>query len=455
MAKFRSSSKPLRTFKPAPRAIPPGKFTMTIESLAEDGRGVARIKGKTVFVAGALAGEKVAATYQQSHKKFDEAVVVKVLEPSSDRVEPVCQYYSRCGGCNLQHLSHQAQRHHKQKTLQYKFAELSSDTAFGQSLLGGELAYRHRVRFAIKADRGHFHLGFRQADSHQLVDITECHVLRPSINAIFPAIKTQLSRLKNRSSLLELSITEAENNALGLLLLSKQALGDEDIKLLTQLADEHFLLLELYHLSGKQKQLQLSYGEPDLFYTLTNHQLKIPFALSDFTQVNPEINQRLIDTAVDWLQLNKDDHLADYFCGIGNFTLPIASQVASVTGYELVADMVSKASHNAGFNKLGNTVFKVSDLMADGIKVSNSFNKVLLDPPRAGAEALCKQLAASSAEKILYISCNPKTLYRDARILVAGGYQLAHIALADMFPQTSHSEVIALFTPVADNKNKH
>ena len=453
MAKFRSSSKPLRTFKPKPRTIPAGKFTMAIESLAEDGRGVARIKGKTVFVAGALAGEQVKVSYQQAHKNFDEAVVIKVLEPSADRVEPACQYYSRCGGCNLQHLSLDGQRHHKQRSLAHKFSNISTGVVIDEPLLGEFLAYRHRARFAIKADRHNFHIGFRQTDSHQVVDITQCLVLKSSINAVFPAIKTQLSRLKSRSSLMELSVSEAEGGGLGLMLLAKQALCDADLSLLSQMADEQGFVLELYHFKGKEKHLQFTVGESELFYTLNHQQLTIPFTLSDFTQVNPEINQRLIDTAINWLQLNKADHLADYFCGIGNFTLPVSNQVASVTGYELVAGMVKKASHNAALNNISNAVFQVSNLMAGGINIPKNLNKVLLDPPRAGADVLCQQLAASSVEKILYISCNPKTLHRDAKTLVEGGYQLARIALADMFPQTSHSEVVALFTLAPSNSN--
>ncbi|ARN75865.1 23S rRNA (uracil(1939)-C(5))-methyltransferase RlmD [Oceanicoccus sagamiensis] len=445
MAKFRSSSKPLRTFKPKRRQVPAGKYTLAIESLAEDGRGVARVNGKTVFVAGALAGEQVEVNYQQSHKRFDEAVVVKVLDASAERVTPVCQYYSQCGGCNLQHLAATAQRDYKRKTLQSKFSGLQGDTRFDDSLLGQALHYRHRVRFAIKADRKHFLLGFRQANSHQVVDIAECHVVKPSINALLPRIKPVLAGLKQRSSLLELSITEAANQQLAVVVLAKQALCAEDQAVLAEFADQQDLLFELYQSGDKAKQLLFRQGSAMLFYTLQS-QLNMQFAATDFTQVNPQINQQLIDAAIDWLALNQQDSVADYFCGIGNFTLPIARRVKAVTGYELVADMVAKARGNAALNQLANADFQVADLMASGGKRSQAYNKVLLDPPRAGAEALCQQLLHSSAEKILYISCNPKTLYRDADILVAGGYQLARIALADMFPQTSHCEVLALFS---------
>ncbi len=446
MAKFRSSSKSLRTFKPKPRAIPVGQFAMTIESLAEDGRGVARVKGKTVFVTGALAGEQVEARYQQVHKQFDEAVAVTILQASPDRVEPQCSYYARCGGCNLQHLSDNAQRDYKQSSLQRKFADLASEESFKAPLLGGTLAYRHRVRFSIKADRHSFDMGFRQADSHQIVAIDKCLVLQPAINAILPALQSLLAQLKNRSSLIEVSITESQQNIQGLMLVAKQALCDEDLKLLAQYTADQDCELEVYYLKNKHKQLQLKQGNSELFYTLHQQQLKIPFALSDFTQINPEINQRMVDTAIDWLELSDDDHVADCFCGIGNFTLPLAGHVEKVMGYELVAGMVKKASSNAARNQLANTAFKVSNLMAADVKLPDVFNKVLLDPPRAGAESLCQHLAASSAEKILYISCNPKTLYRDAKILLVGGYSLVRIALADMFPQTSHSEVITLFT---------
>lgn len=448
MAKFRSSSKPLRTFKPKPRVIPKGVHLLQVDSQASDGRGIAKIKGKTVFVTGALAGEEVRAQYIDSHKNFDEAKTLSVVSAATDRVEPPCEYFSRCGGCSLQHLSYSGQLEFKQKILYRQFASLigDKDSTWQDPITSSPLTYRHRARFSVKANRERCDFGFRQHGSHHIVDVDHCHIVYPKINDLIGPVKTLIKSLKNRSLISELSIAEDGHSKIGLILGCKHRLCAEDLAKCHFFSEEHAVLIELVLANSTDQSPYWRSGSSEFSYPIGRYNLNVPFSLKDFTQVNPAINQQLIDLAIDWLQLSASDVVADFFCGIGNFTLPVAGLVRSVLGYELVADMVIKAANNAEANDITNCQFKAIDLMADRIELEEGFNKVLLDPPRAGAESLCRQLAVSLPVRIVYVSCNPNTLFRDARILLSAGYSLESIALADMFPQTAHCELISLFT---------
>lgn len=451
MARFKTSSKPLRTFKPAPRKVPAGNQLLDIESLASDGRGISRAKGKPVLVVGALAGEQVKARYTAVHKRYDEAELVKVVTASPLRVVPCCQYAGSCGGCNYQQLDYSAQLDHKQQQLQQQFASLLATGSEPLAPLSSQpLHYRHRARLAVKADKQGCKVGFRQAQSHQLVDIDHCQIIYQSLSDSLPSIKTLLASLARRSVVTEVSLCEDSDGKQGLMLACKKALHTNDYPLLESYAAEQNLRIEVHWTEGRDDPVTHHWqtGLTQLHYRLAGATISLPFTLTDFTQVNPLINQQLIDCARDWLQLSLDDTLADYFCGLGNFSLSMAAQLESVYGYELSASMVAKASAAAADNGISNSFFRVSNLMAADAAINRSANKVLLDPPRAGAEVLCRQLALATAERIVYISCNTDTLLRDAEILTKQHYQLEKICLADMFPQTRHSEAIALFSRV-------
>jgi 23S rRNA (uracil1939-C5)-methyltransferase len=288
-------------------------------------------------------------------------------------------------------------------------------------------------------------VGFRQAQSHQLVDIDHCHIIYRTLSDRLPAIKHLLASLKRRSVVSEVSLCEDSDGQQGVMLACKQALHDSDLMLLKSYAAEHQLRIEVQWPESDVSQ-HWQTGLPQLYYRHAGSTISLPFTLTDFTQVNPLINQQLIDCARDWLQVSVGDTLADYFCGLGNFSLAMAAQLEAVYGYELSAAMVEKATAAAADNGSANSHFRVSNLMAADARINQSANKVLLDPPRAGAESLCRQLAVASADRIVYISCNTQTLLRDAQLLTAKNYRLEKIRLADMFPQTRHSEAIALFT---------
>ena len=458
MATFRSKNNRsgLRTFKPAPKKIPTGKYTVRVESLADDGRGIAtnaelndklyKGKQKRIFIAGGLPGELISIRYIASHKDYDQAQLIKVLEPSDHRSLPPCEYYQQCGGCSFQHLDYQQQLIHKRQRLLNQFQPLMlSDTTEEAVLSANDLAYRHRARLAVSASRDDIKIGFRQKDSHNVVDVDRCLVVYAAINDKLPLIKTMIASLKSRSVITELAITEDSDGQQGILISYKKTISPVDVDTMIAFAAEQHIILCLQG-PKDHSSVQLWPAETATFnYSLAAYQLSLPHSITDFTQVNPAINQQLIATAIKWLQIDATDNIADFFCGIGNFSLPMAQLAASVTGYELIPAMVDKGTASSTQNAINNVQFLCRDLMAEKANLVGSYNKVLLDPPRSGALALCQQLYGLGVQSVVYISCNPATLLRDAKVLVDAGYRLEKLTLADMFPHTQHSEAMALF----------
>jgi 23S rRNA (uracil1939-C5)-methyltransferase len=444
MAKFRSSAKPLRIFKPKAREVSTEQPELLVERLAGDGRGLGYVDGKTVFVTGALTGERVKIRYIACHKQFDEATVVKILAASPHRVEAACPHYGACGGCQLQHLSYPQQLLHKQASLQKQFAGVVSEDNWSPLLSDQPWRYRHRARLSVIAKRDGLNLGFKRQDSHQLIAIDQCHIVSSAIEQQFEGLKYCLEQLQRRSNITEILINEDSNGDLAIGVCCKHSLPETDLALLADYSVRTSCAVTVFN--GKSNHWQWSVGEPQLAYQIVDHHITLPYTIKDFTQVNAAINQHLLAYALDWLQVTSDDVVADFFCGIGNFSLPFARQSAKVIGYEHSKPMVKKALISCQLNGVENAEFKVLNLMADKVSIKPGFNKALLDPPRAGAEQLCLALARSGVASIIYISCNPATLLRDMQHLLAAGYQLEKIALADMFPQTKHCEVISLFT---------
>jgi 23S rRNA (uracil1939-C5)-methyltransferase len=435
-------------FKPQQRSVTSGQHLLSIDSLADDGRGIARVNGKTVFVAGALPGEKINARYVSSHKTHDDAVVVSIVETSPHRVKPLCEYFGQCGGCDLQHLDYPSQTDHKQRRLSQLFSawvEGDNKLTVG-SIISNPWSYRHRAKFAVDAGKHSCNIGFRQARSHKVIDTTRCDIVADGINSALSNVRTLITSLKNRSVINEVSITEDSEGKIGLAIFCTRSLSDRDIS-----AIKHYSVIHQCYIEVRSSNTAIQYVFPDddsvlLSYKLDAYDLVIPYAVDDFTQVNSAINCQLIALAVKWLDLCGNDVVADFFCGIGNFSLPVSKSASRVTGFELVSSMVDKARDNAALNSIDNCKFKVIDLTADKLSIGDEFNKALLDPPRAGAEEMCRQLAESQLQRIVYISCSPRTLARDTKILTQGNYRLTELSLADMFPQTAHSEVVALFT---------
>jgi len=450
LSKFRSKKSNLQTFKETKRQVPEGTQVLSIVEQLDDGRGVAKFKGKIVFVDGALKGETVKVQFKKSFKNFDEATSVKIISPVSDRIQPQCQYYERCGGCNLQHMKLQAQRTFKQKSIEKRMVEFGLvkndelESVISPLLTSDPFQYRHRARFSVEANSHKFVLGFKGNNSNKVIDIDSCEVLLPGLNTVLPKLRLSMSGLSYRSSIREILILEDSNGKAFIQIRSNKRLADRDVDSLKVLSDR-----ENIGISCKNLVDQMTYWSSDDTQPLTqlsNESVSYNYSLDDFTQINPTINEKMIQQTCEWLDLSEEDHVIDLFCGIGNFSLPAAKNVKGMTGYEISEKMVKKAAQNAKENGLSNTTFFAVDLFSHSLKFDRHVNKLILDPPRAGAEHVCAQLVPPRIQYILYISCNPSSFFRDSKILIDGGYVIDKLGLIDMFPQTEHVEIMALFS---------
>ncbi len=432
-----------------------GEFS--IDRLSHDGRGIAAQEGKTLFIEGALAGERVSARLVAEHPRFIEARIDQLLEASADRVEPPCVHFALCGGCQLQHMAPEHQLQMKQQALLdqvERWAGLRPARVLAPvtSLSQG---YRARARLGVWYENdGSVTLGFRQKSSNELTPISSCLVLAPQLNALLEPLRTWLQALKAAKAVTHIELIATEQTRAAIVRHTK-ALTAADIAGLTQLAETQQLQIWLEP-NDKQGLRNLA-GEsvdPRLHYALANGD-DLGFHPQDFTQVNPQVNRLMVQQALDLLQLSASDKLVDFFCGMGNFTLPMARLCAQVTGVEGVETMVERGRANAEYLGIANAEFFKTDL--GGLthpqvrKLCREADAILLDPPRDGAKGLVeeiKNLGAKgqlSAKRIVYVSCNPATLARDAKLLAEAGYKLEALGVLDMFPHTSHLESMALF----------
>lgn len=417
--------------------------------LSHEGRGVGRnAEGKTVFVEGALPDERVTYKVRFTRSRYDEAVLDKVLQPSSQRQEAYCAHYAVCGGCSLQHLTLAAQVAFKQSMV----AELMEqpENSFQPALLSEPFGYRRKARLGVKWRKdGRLLLGFREKRSAFVTAITHCPVLSPKLQPLLPALNDFLPRLEGKKHLGHIELIEGENQ-LGVL-----------VRLLRPIARLTAIDQRLWQNWAKEQAINLLLQDDEGIHslgtttdtTLFNYpldDLTLNFAANDFLQVNAAVNTQMVKQALNWLELKGNEQVLDLFCGFGNFTLPLAKQVAEVLGVEGSKAQVKRATENALNNKLTNVTFVAADLNQPLKKQAwltkeAAWDIVLLDPPRAGAEAICEQINSLAARKVLYISCNPATLARDAGILLQQGFKLQQLGILDMFPQTGHVESMALF----------
>jgi len=384
-------------------------LTLTLTGLTHDGRGVGRHDGLAIFVDGALPHETVRARILRRKRRYAEATLVEILIPSSQRQTPFCPHFSQCGGCQLQHLKPEAQRHWKQHNLQQQLQRhgLADEATWHAPITGPEEGYRRRARFAGVKTRQGVRLGFRARASRTIVDIDACPVLEAPLNAAWQARRPQLAK----------------------------AVGPRPVEWTAVNADNG-----LYW--------QDCPAETPPQYTVDG--LTLQFDAGGFIQVNRTINEAMVAQAVDWLAPNGDDRILDLFCGVGNFTLALARRAGEAIGVEGLESLLQQARANAHRNSLDNVRFFKSNLFhppEESLWARESFNKVLLDPGREGAEAVCRWLRPRGIERLVYVSCNPATFVRDASHLAANGWRLRHIRLLDMFPHTTHVEVIAAFAP--------
>lgn len=432
--------------------LPQEPVTATIESLSHDGRGIARIDGKTVFVDGALKGENVAFQYTRLHKTYDEARTVDVHTAADDRTEPKCQHFGVCGGCSLMHMTPEAQLEHKQATLAEHFAHFGNLTpsSWLPPLTGPLWGYRRKARLGVKyvTKKEQVLVGFREKASPFIAQLEQCEVLDPRVGMRLAELGNMIAGLEayNRIAQIEVAM---DDKHVALVFRNLDPLSDADKQALIAYGQQNELWI-YQQPGGPDTVAPLWPAEPQLSYA-PEAGLTLNFDPSDFTQVNAGINEKMIQRALDLLDIQSEDRILDLFCGLGNFTLPLAKRVSEVVGVEGDEALVRHARNNASLNQLANAEFERADLTQTELKdypwAQKGFNKILLDPPRSGAFEVLHQLADLGAERLVYVSCNPATLARDAGELVnRHGYKLEAAGIMDMFPHTTHVESIAVFS---------
>ncbi|RYY74998.1 MAG: 23S rRNA (uracil(1939)-C(5))-methyltransferase RlmD [Gammaproteobacteria bacterium] len=427
-----------------------GEFV--IDRMGHDGRGITKWNGKTLFVEGALAGEQISARLVRDHARYAEARMEKLLEPSPDRVQASCAHYAECGGCDLQHFKPEQQLVFKQTAVLQQL-ELWGGAKPKQILppiLSPTTGYRRRARLAVNYDQGEVTLGFRKRNSRQVVQVDLCSVLVPELNQLLAPLKHWLTNLRAAEAVTHVELISTESGA-ALVIRHPQPLATADLDDLKTFKDIQGINIWLQAKEGTQLQdLQGQDIDPRLAYSMADFKLELDFHPHDFIQVNPAVNAKMVEQAIGLLALTGKERVLDLFCGIGNFTLPIASKCAEVIGIEAVESMVERGRENAAKLGITNAHFLAANLLTLSEhrlnQICGKVDAILLDPPRDGAKEIIDKLSQLSPSRIVYVSCNPATLARDAKVLLAAGYQLDSVGVLDMFPHTAHIESMALFT---------
>lgn len=424
-------------------------FAIDIDNLSHEGRGVGRINGKTVFVTGALINEKVIARTVRRRRSFDEAVVEEVLEASPDRVEPKCRHAGVCGGCTLQHLSADKQIEHKESVL---FEMLQHHAGIGPrerlpALRGPQWGYRRKARLGVKfvQKKGGALVGFREKFAPYIADIGACEVLHPSVGHRLGDLRHLINSLSISDRIPQIEVAVGDQTV-GLVFRHLAPLSDEDLTLMAKFQQRTGI--GIYLQPGAEHTMHaLDHDTVELSYRVRG--IEIKFLPSDFTQINSDINRAMIELVMQQLEVHSGDRILDLFCGLGNFSLPLARNAGYVVGLEGSAELVRRADANATGNNIENCTFDVVDLADPSalLKINmDGIDKLLLDPPRVGADKVVNELDFSAVQRIVYISCNPVTLARDCKDIVERhGFVLAAAGVLDMFPHTSHVESIAVF----------
>lgn len=434
------------------KRLPTEPLEAQIESLAHDGKGVAHVDGKATFIHGSLAGERVRFQLTGRWRRYDEGRVVEVLQPSSERVEPRCRQFGICGGCSLQHQDHTAQILAKQRALLEAFehiGKVSPAEQLSPLVADSSWGYRRKARLGVRhvPKKGGVLVGFRERSSSKVADIEVCHVLHPKVGQLLPRLRELIDGLSLKEKLPQIEMAMGDEICV-LIFRLLESPGREDLDRLSAFGDAHGVAVYLQE-GGPETIQPLNGAGVELSYALPGFDLRLCFLPSDFTQVNSAINRAMTRRAVELLEPDATDKVLDLFCGIGNFTLPLARRAGAVTGVEGDAGLVARAWQNASRNGIANADFFTANLY-DTLQgepwLARRYDKVLLDPPRSGAQEVLAHLPGLGARRILYVSCYPGTLARDAGILVHQlGYRLVSAGVMDMFPHTAHVESMALF----------
>jgi 23S rRNA (uracil1939-C5)-methyltransferase len=421
---------------------------LSIDALDAEGRGVARNpEGKVVFVEGALPSERATVHLFKEKRKFDLGRATSIVERSAGRREPRCPHFGVCGGCATQHADERTQMAAKQRWLEDCLERIGSVKP--ETLLpivyGPEWGYRHRARLSVRyvQSRGGAMVGFRERRSTHVADMRECHVLPEMVSLLIPHLRQLVSGLSVRERLPQIEVAVGDN-ATVLVFRHLLPLAESDYAALQDFSEKHQTHVWLQP-GGPDSAHPFHPAKSELYYELPEFGLRIGFRPTEFTQVNFAMNRVLVSRAVRLLDPQPGERIADLFCGLGNFSLPLARKNAFVVGFEGSRELVNRARENAAANGLV-AQFEVLDLFKTGIGPFGPFPKLLLDPPREGAVELIKSLPEAWPRRIVYVSCDPATLARDAGVLVhTQGFRLAAAGVVNMFPHTAHVESIALF----------
>lgn len=423
-----------------------------VESLSHDGKGICRVEGKAIFVSGALPGERVRFSFRPHKRKYDEGNLIEVLEASADRIEPKCKHYGVCGGCSFMHLSSEKQIEAKQQVLLDGFEHIAKVKAqeILPPLTTHPWGYRRKARLGVKYvfKKEKVLVGFRERSAPYLAELEQCEVLHPDAGLRLTSFATLIRSLSCYEKIAQIEVAIGDDVSAFVFRNLVELTDDDKEKLISYAKAENIAIY--MQPKGPDTVTPLYPDSPRLTYSLPDYNVTLNFEPTDFTQVNQDINPKMVALALELLELNENDHVFELFCGLGNFTLPMARFAKQVTGVEGDADLIKRANKNAENNGISNTDLHVANLMEDisGSEwLKHDYDKLLLDPPRSGAKEMLPYIDKMNIKHIVYVSCNPSTLARDAGTLVNEmGYTLEKAGIMDMFPHTAHVESIALFT---------
>ncbi len=413
-------------------------ITVTVSSLDPFGQGVARHNGKALFINGLLPDESAEVTLTEDKKQYARGQVKRRLTTSSERETPRCPHFGVCGGCQQQHAAVALQQRSKREALNRLMKHDVDDVISGEPW-----GYRRRARLSVnyQPKTQKLQMGFRKANSNDIVEVVQCPVLVPNLEALLPTVRECLENLKGKRQLGHVELVSADNGPL-MVLRHTAALSDEDKEKLERFSHSSGVAL---YLAPESEILECVTGEEPWY---SSDGLRLTFSPRDFIQVNDGVNQQMVATALSWLDVQSTDRVLDLFCGMGNFTLPLATRAQSVVGVEGVPALVAKGRENAALNHLENVTFFHENLEEDVTLqawAKHGFDKVLLDPARAGAPGVMQHVIKLAPTRVVYVSCNPATLARDSEALLNAGYQIQRMAMLDMFPHTGHQESMVLF----------
>lgn len=432
--------------------LPQEPIELVIEDLSHDGRGVAKWNEKVVFVQNALPGETVMAKLNRKTRSFNEALATEIKNPSPDRVEPKCEFYTVCNGCSMMHLQEEKQISFKFNALKSNFHKMShvEPDEWLEPLTDSHWNYRRRARLSVKwvAAKEKVLVGFREKNGRFVADMNNCQVLEKPLADLLKPLANLFEVMTVKAFIPQVECSMGEPN-ISIIIRHMKPFSSDDHQKMIDFSHQHKLQVFLQSKGPKTIQPLEEYKEP-LAFGLESFNLKYEFLPNDFIQVNRKMNEKMITQALDAMDIQAKDVILDLFCGLGNFTLPMAQKAAKVVGVEGDSQLVARAKHNAQLNKLDQVQFYEADLTHDHSKsewFNQPYTKVLIDPPRSGAWEILPLIAETAAKTLIYVSCHPASLARDTdRLVNELGFTLEKAGVMDMFPHTSHVESMAIFT---------